>query len=503
MDPLRTIDQDISFGLSRADMLLLVLFSVLALSFFVPLSSNSFWQDDFVFLSSSGDSSIIDIAASFAFWNTGELGFYRPISTNLYFWLGKYIFGLEASRFLSFNIFVHSINCFLVYVILKNLTSDRFLSFVTSLSYLLSRVHVESLMWVSGFQEISMTFFVLLCVVLYVSIPDSKNATRSVSLSIVYIMSLMCKEMAIIVPIILFIYDALYDRSTGLKGFMLPFIRRTWYFWSISLVYLVFRINSILNVSTETSSGYSVILDYFVLNKYYWGTYWYFEVFLDPIKRFTDEICEDCFKIILLISWFLLALIWFIVFWLKADERVISVRKSHIRMFVFGIAWYVSSFLPVLFIGNFAAYLFMLPSVGLTVVLCSLLGSFWFIIAEKYGASRVIIAVIISLSMIGSSYLSTPKIIQSSAVFWGGADARLTLDKLMLVCPKLPPDATVALVGFPREVWWENRAEAAIRVMYRRNDINVREFPVGAFTGDVPTLLWEEPGKVVVVKGCR
>ena len=108
------------FALSRIVMLYGVIL-VVSLIWFALVRDNTFWHSgDFLLLRQA-----IDVGQSWrAIFEYGSTRGFQPL-VKLVFYLEYAVFGLAAWKYYLFNVFIHSINAFLVFFLVYRLLRDR------------------------------------------------------------------------------------------------------------------------------------------------------------------------------------------------------------------------------------------------------------------------------------------------------------------------------------------------------------------------------------------
>lgn len=117
-------------------------------------------------------------------------GMKRMLSVQLYFKAAWALFGTRAHLYHLITILLHAANAWLVYLIAARLRLTRFAGIAAAILFMVSTAAFLPLHWISGIQEVSMTFFALLAAWFYLG-----SGALSVALTLVAaILSLLCKE---------------------------------------------------------------------------------------------------------------------------------------------------------------------------------------------------------------------------------------------------------------------------------------------------------------------
>jgi len=147
------------------NLLFFLLLFVLGFLFFALVRNNSFWHPgDFQYLTQA-----LRIEGS---WR--ELLAQAPHDTfqplvNLIFFVEFKLFGLNAWHFYLFNIFVHSLNAFLVYILVRTLLRDNAIAVLSGLLFVFAVGNYgKAVMVVSGISDLVITTLTLLTMIYYV-----------------------------------------------------------------------------------------------------------------------------------------------------------------------------------------------------------------------------------------------------------------------------------------------------------------------------------------------
>lgn len=142
--------------------------------------------------------------------------YYRPMMHIIYM-VDYHIFGLTPWGFHLTNILFHSLNSVLVFLITSHLL-DAPLALVAALLFATHPIHTEAVAWIGGIPDLTLTFFFLLAFYLHIKSGQSilgtgTPANRSLFSSfyllslVFYSLSLLSKEPAIVLPLLLMVYD--------------------------------------------------------------------------------------------------------------------------------------------------------------------------------------------------------------------------------------------------------------------------------------------------------
>jgi len=240
--------------------LLIIFFSLLIFS---PALVNFFSSDDWFHLRISQINNFGDFLSFFSFFpNDHSAAFYRPLSTQVFFFVFQKLFGLNTLPYYIFVFLVFGLSLFLVYRLAQHVFNNQKQSLLALLFYSFSVTHFTRLYFLSAFQEILMTVFVLLAVLTYFKKPSWKIDLLT---ALFFILALLCKETAIVLPLILILFD-------WFNGHFRP--KRLIPLLLILLPYLYFRF-----IYFGQTGGDSYLWDFSLkkfLNTFFWYSLWSF-----------------------------------------------------------------------------------------------------------------------------------------------------------------------------------------------------------------------------------
>lgn len=143
---------------------------------------------------------------------SGELS-YRPLVTASYF-TDYAIWGLNPFGFHLTNLLIHSLNTSLVFLLIFKITQDLKLSGISCLFFGIHPILTETVNSVGFREDLLCATFFLLTLFFYVKLYTSKyKKICCVASLLAYFFSLLSKEMAISLPVIIFVLDLILSQS--------------------------------------------------------------------------------------------------------------------------------------------------------------------------------------------------------------------------------------------------------------------------------------------------
>src|SRR5690606_23047789 len=221
---IQKIESDIREGLlSRSRILLLVpvvLIILAALAFF-PSLSNDFqrqWDDQWMLLEHHIilHPSLENIWYYFTHFDRGQ---YYPL--NQLYYLGIHsLFGFDPAAFHAGSLIMHLINSILVFILIRQIGRQivepehhfrlHWMAGLVALIFAIHPLQVESVAWISASKILLYATFTLSGLITYVIYIKSRKVVFLILTILAYILSFMCKEQAIILPLNIILLDWLF-----------------------------------------------------------------------------------------------------------------------------------------------------------------------------------------------------------------------------------------------------------------------------------------------------
>lgn len=206
----------------------IILILVITFAIYANTLSYSFVWDDFnniVENQSLGKLSYIPEV-----FKTQNLLLYRPLPV-LSIMLDFIIWHLNPFGYHLSNLGFHLANVLLVYLMAHLLIKDALCSSLAAFLFAIHPVQTEAVTYISGRSDPMVAFFLLLAFIGYIK-DGIKSKIWRISSLLFFILALLCKEIALIFPLLLIIYDWHYFKRIRKK--MFPFL-------IAALGYIIFR----------------------------------------------------------------------------------------------------------------------------------------------------------------------------------------------------------------------------------------------------------------------
>lgn len=419
---------------------LTLLFIAPILAYF-PSLRYGFSQDDFIHLAASQAKSFFDVINFFNPLATfPDIFFYRPLTTQTFFFINHSLFGLNPLPFHITGLLLHVCSVVLFYILIKKLfrgftENYNRLATVCAVFYGVSAVHFLSLYYISAFQQIGRTFFLFATMYFFIRYQESKRY-RDYFLSILlFVLALLSKETAVILPLLLFPVEMLRS-NVSIIVVLKDAIRKSIPYVSVALVYSAVRFLGFQTIFSKGAYEATFSITH-VLQNLKWYVLWVFglpellasypSLGIASLKQFASDYP--------LAPWILFLFVVTIFTQLFVFDRMVNRRflLSSVLLFLIPL-------LPVLVLSQhrYPQYL-DISLVGFLPVFC------WFIVTQS--TSKKLVGSILLVSFVG---LQLASLSLSEKTHWTTHRSEVAAHYLTLIRqmhPSLPNNTTLIFDG--------------------------------------------------------
>lgn len=163
-----------------------------------------------------------------------DLFLYRPLFLfNLF--INYQLWGSNPLGFHITNLLLHIGNSILVYLFIKRILQieEMWPPLIGSIIFAVHPIHVEAVSWIHGVNDLLLTFLFLLSFLFYLRYKENYKSIFFIISIVFFILSLLTKEVAIIMPVVVFFYDYINEKKI--------YINRVLIFASTAVLYMVLR----------------------------------------------------------------------------------------------------------------------------------------------------------------------------------------------------------------------------------------------------------------------
>ena len=417
-----------------------------------PIANGFFIADDNVFIASLLERSPFLLRGErledwfFAF---NGIVFLRPVLQWL-FLVNFWIWDTNATGYYLTNIGLHALNTFIVYLLVVQITRQRFGALAAGLFFALHPIHAESVSWIADCVDLLATFFLLLSMVYFVLFRQ-RSRWRYYAIALVsFALAALTKESALTLPAVFLAYDLLFtwrvSRREIFKAQLPIWCMLPGY---VALRFLLFGQFGGYGDQSFLRFGWQLFVQYYAL------------VFAKP---FLADIDPQTLAILLLLVALLVALF----------------RRS--KVLWLGLAWVGALLIPAASANYVAPRLAYIPSVGIAIAQGAVVASLW---AKRARVGRGLALGVIALFAVAYGWSLAARVDDWTAV--GGA-TRAVIEKTRTLYPTFLPDARLYYVGVPQYLRgidvYAGTFPFAFRIAYRDNPSlwvkSVERFPIVA-----------------------
>ncbi len=198
-----------------------ILWAILAASFLIYFPSLwvPFHFDDFHHIAENPSIQSLALIPSF-FYDPGhfssraDVGMYRPLLMTSHA-LTHAIFGLNPVGYHLFNLTLHLLNLALVFSLLKRWLKSEWAAGAAALFWATAAIQLETIAYASARSTLLASFFML--AVIRLTDGDGKIGIRSVCAFAFFILALLSKEIAFVLPILILLRDVSMRDAMGIR----------------------------------------------------------------------------------------------------------------------------------------------------------------------------------------------------------------------------------------------------------------------------------------------
>ncbi|KAB2851916.1 MAG: tetratricopeptide repeat protein [Ignavibacterium sp.] len=256
--------------------------------------------------------------------------YYRPMIM-ISFIIDTAIAGQSSTMYHLTNLILHIAVSLMLYTFLLKVSLKKSVSLFLTLFFSLHPINTNAVSWIAGRNDLLLALFSLFSLLAFIAFRKSGKAVFLLISLTAYFFAMMSKEVALIIPMIFFLYDWLLCNEH--KKYSIKRIIVIVYYIIPAFIYLYLRIFLSHITTKEEISFKSFTQNIYILFEYF-AKIFYFPL-IEPIP------IKNSFLIILgsVIFLFLLFFLW------KLREN-----KQQQRLFLFGVLFFLILVLPAFFI---------------------------------------------------------------------------------------------------------------------------------------------------------
>jgi protein O-mannosyl-transferase len=181
--------------------------------------------------------------------------YYRPLFTD-YLTIGYQLFGLWQQGWHLLNLAIHTGATVLVYRLFLRLSGDNIrLALIGGIFFALIPVHVESVSWISGVPDPLAALFYIPAMIFYIRWREESDKKLLIFSVLFFLLSLLCKETPIVLPLILLIWELTLNRRNNANINFFTTLKQVAIFAIPVFIYLIIRISVLGQINWKHSSN--------------------------------------------------------------------------------------------------------------------------------------------------------------------------------------------------------------------------------------------------------
>ena len=173
--------------------------------------------------------------------NKASTPYYRPIFI-IYLMLMWKLFGASASGWHVFNLVLHLLASYLVFLVLERFTKDRRLAAIATLLFAVHPLRSESVAWISGLTDPLLAVFLISSLYLYIRYRAEGRIKLLIGSLALFTLAAFTKEPAVTLPMFIGAYELfIINQDQSLRARLEPAIKYSASFLCLSVVYFSAR----------------------------------------------------------------------------------------------------------------------------------------------------------------------------------------------------------------------------------------------------------------------
>lgn len=143
------------------------------------------------------------------------------------------LWGKWAGGYHLTNVLLHGINAVLVFLLVRQITTRHVFALVVAMLFAIHPIQIESVVWISARKGLLSSAFILLSLLFWLK--RERTSRDELSGTILFVVALMCKASAVVVPGIVFVYDIFVRRRSFADSLARQFVSGLLAVWFILL----------------------------------------------------------------------------------------------------------------------------------------------------------------------------------------------------------------------------------------------------------------------------
>lgn len=230
----------------RKGILIFLIVAVTFAVYFNTLFGGFVWDDNILIVHNPYMQSFRHLGKFFTqdIWKVGiqtiTSGYYRPLQAASFI-LDYTLWGNNPFGYHLTNLFLHCLSCILIFLFVGMLTKERLIPLFAALVFSVHPLHTESVSFISGRVDLLSLVFLLLSLIMFLSYARHKGSIFYIFSLLSFFISLLIKEMAVVLPLVVICIDYLFISRRRVKEVIKNFPKFYLGFFIVLGLYLALR----------------------------------------------------------------------------------------------------------------------------------------------------------------------------------------------------------------------------------------------------------------------
>lgn len=227
------------------------LIAIIGILIYLPSLKYYFSQDDFIHLYSSHANSFFEFLNFFnPYAKYPDIFFYRPLGTQVYFFINQSLFGLNPLSFRIESLLMHGLNGILFFLVIKKVWKNNQIAMLAAFFYVISASHFLSIFYISAFQQLLKTAFALLCILFFIQYKENGRFKNLFFSLFAFSGALLSKETSVVIPL-LFLPIEILRTKDSIKNIFKKNLKIWIIFFIVLVIYFLLRIPGFNQIFSE------------------------------------------------------------------------------------------------------------------------------------------------------------------------------------------------------------------------------------------------------------
>lgn len=187
--------------------------------------------------------------------------YYRPVN-NTFWTLTFQLWGANPMGYHLSNILLHGFVSFLLFKLCRKILSSEIASFFSALIFAVHPIHTENIAWISGGDYLICSVFIVLSLLSYTKYREDNRTIYLIFSVLSFTIAVFSKEYALLIPLIMLVYDVYIRRSKIEFKILLPYILVSFVYLAVRELVVTHGVESTLPLYSRMLTASAILLKY-------------------------------------------------------------------------------------------------------------------------------------------------------------------------------------------------------------------------------------------------